>query len=259
MRTLFYVMSLLLVLGLFGCNNDDGLQAPGKPTDTISQPCDSVLLIDFPFRVPYCPQNADSLPSFIIPHVVNDPWCYVLKGTLDGEAVYCEWCSNQGAYDFIRDKEGNVIYRNNEEECIYKVKDWTCIYSKYLGKEAIPVRDEPEDMVSLPCDSILLRFFPFKVPYCPQNVDSLPSFLIPFTKYDPWCRVLKGTLDGYIVYNHWNSANSNHTTDGFILDKECHIIYYGREKDCIYKVKDWTCIYSKYLGKEGAPDIYMNE
>ncbi|MBR6286672.1 MAG: hypothetical protein IKR18_06765 [Bacteroidaceae bacterium] len=254
MKKLFYVMSLLLVLGVGGCSSDDGLQAPGKPTDTISQPCDSVLLIDFPFRVPYCPQNADSLPSFIIPHVVNDPWCYVLKGTLDGEAVYCEWCSNQGAYDFIRDKEGNVIYRNNEEECIYKVKDWTCIYSKYLGKEAIPVRDEPEDMVSLPCDSILLRFFPFKVPYCPQNVDSLPSYIIPYIGFNSWCYILKGTLDGHLVYHFWYGTCTVSTL-GVFYDKEGHLIYRNRELDCIYRVKNWICIFSKYFGQD-FPYVY---
>lgn len=164
MKKLLYVISLLLVLGLFGCNNDD---EPRKPvpqedtipkhdelTDTMSQVCDSVLLRYFPFGVPYHPQSLDSLPDIIVPYVKNDVWCYVLKGTMEGYPVYYLWNSPnsiQGDYGFVINEYGTIINRYHEEDCINSVKDWTCVYSKYFDKD-IPVKIKLEEEKALPKD-----------------------------------------------------------------------------------------------------------
>ena len=127
-----YLLLVLLVgtflLAMMACSNEDEWKWTIKRGD----------LVYFQFTrtdVPYSPMNLSEMPSWLQDRVSNPiigaNRVMVYSGSLDGMVYYNMEPENwaESYYNPVfRDKEGNIIDKDQETSPIYSITNWTCIY-----------------------------------------------------------------------------------------------------------------------------------
>ena len=132
MKKLLYVISLLLMLGMTGCSNEDG-QNEQKWNSS-----DSIILL-FGNKIPYRRQEIESLPDWMKTKIQTDLGCYVLKGTKNGAVIYNIYNTfSASSYGYYYDKDGNWSENSMgmseiaENANFNLIHDWECIYYRRL-------------------------------------------------------------------------------------------------------------------------------
>lgn len=134
MKNKIVLMGLVCVLVaiLTGCASEDEWKWTIKRGD----------LVYFQFTrtdVPYSPMNLSEMPSWLQDRVSNPiigaNRVMVYSGSLDGMDYYNMEPENwtDSYYNPVfRDKEGNIIDKDQEASTIYKIINWVCIYYEEL-------------------------------------------------------------------------------------------------------------------------------
>ena len=134
MKNKIVLMGLIcfLVAILTGCASEDEWKWTIKRGD----------LVYFQFTrtdVPYSPMNLSEMPSWLQDRVSNPiigaNRVTVYSGSLDGMVYYNMEPENwtDSYYNPVfRDKEGNIIDKDQEASTIYKITNWVCIYYEEL-------------------------------------------------------------------------------------------------------------------------------
>ena len=131
-----YLLLVLLVgtflLAMTACSNEDEWKWTIKRGD----------LVYFQFTrtdVPYSPMNLSEMPSWLQDRVSNPiigaNRVTVYSGSLDGMDYYNMEPENWAASYYnpvFRDKEGNIIDKDQETSPIYRITNWVCIYYEEL-------------------------------------------------------------------------------------------------------------------------------
>lgn len=134
MKNKIVLMGLIcfLVAILTGCASEDEWKWTIKRGD----------LVYFQFTrtdVPYSPMNLSEMPSWLQDRVSNPiigaNRVTVYYGSLDGMDYYNMEPENWAASYYnpvFRDKEGNIIDKDQETSPIYRITNWVCIYYEEL-------------------------------------------------------------------------------------------------------------------------------
>ena len=91
-------------------------------------------------------------------------------------------------------------------------------------------------------DRYSVRYQGKEIVYLPQDVSSLPGWLLPYLQDSPSdcvCIVCIGTKDGETVYNVYDSLSSS--LYGWFFDKDGKSI--DVKGNLFEEIKDWKCIY----------------
>ena len=131
MKKNYFLLVLLVgtfLLAMMACSNEDERKWTIKRGD----------LVYFQFTrtdVPYSPMNLSEMPSWLQDRVSNPiigaNRVMVYSGSLDGMVYYNMEPENwaESYYNPVfRDKEGNIIDKDQETSPIYSITNWTCIY-----------------------------------------------------------------------------------------------------------------------------------
>lgn len=131
MKKNYFLLVLLVgtfLLAMMACSNEDEWKWTIKRGD----------LVYFQFTrtdVPYSPMNLSEMPSWLQDRVSNPiigaNRVMVYSGSLDGMVYYNMEPENwaESYYNPVfRDKEGNIIDKDQETSPIYSITNWTCIY-----------------------------------------------------------------------------------------------------------------------------------
>lgn len=135
MKKNYFLLVLLVgtfLLAMMACSNEDERKWTIKRGD----------LVYFQFTrtdVPYSPMNLSEMPSWLQDRVSNPiigaNRVMVYSGSLDGMDYYNMEPENwtDSYYNPVfRDKEGNIIDKDQEASPIHKITNWVCIYYEEL-------------------------------------------------------------------------------------------------------------------------------
>jgi hypothetical protein len=132
MKNKIVLMGLIcfLVAILGGCSSENDWEIkPGDP-------------VYFEFTrtdVPYSPMNISEMPSWLQDRISNPLFgvnrMIAYAGSLDAVVYYNvePGCITDSYYNPVfRDKEGNIIDKDQETSPIYRITNWVCIYYEEL-------------------------------------------------------------------------------------------------------------------------------
>ena len=119
----------LLLPAMTACSSDD------DSAKNILNPGDNVYFQYIEADVPYSPIEISEMPQWLQDRVSNPiigaNRVTVYSGSLDGIDYYNMEPENwaESYYNPVfRDKEGNIIDKDQETSPIYSITNWTCIY-----------------------------------------------------------------------------------------------------------------------------------